>query len=90
MMPLSAAVPQKEARDVEQVDMNLTTESSPYQVVPNGTSLRANLSMKKRKKKAPSPSLTWKQLNQLLGSEMGLLPRTADPTGEVPGRVVTR
>ena len=36
-------------------------------------------------KKAPFPCLTWKQLNQLLGGRMGVLSRTADPTGEVPG-----
>jgi hypothetical protein len=41
-------------------------------------------------KKAPQPGLTWKQLNQLLGTKMGVLPRTADPTGEVPRRVVMR
>jgi hypothetical protein len=40
-------------------------------------------------KKAPRPGLTWKQLNQLLVRKW-VLPRTADPTGEVPGRVVMR
>jgi hypothetical protein len=50
--------------------------------VSNKTSQQASC----HEEKAPSPGLTWKQLNQLLGGRMGRLSRTADPTGEVPGR----
>jgi hypothetical protein len=60
--------------------MKIDEKTSPYQ----GDVLGRCPVMKK---KAPLPSLTWKQLNQLL-TKMGVLPRTADPTGEVPGRVM--
>jgi hypothetical protein len=45
-----AAVQQKEAREGGQVDMNLTSESSPYRVVPNGTSQRVSCHKKKRRR----------------------------------------